>query len=83
MIGPEHRREVLTGRRTVPAGANHALGSEHRTWIRSARQGNHDLYRYVAACSCGWVGPVRDSQVEALPDMHEHSAEHRRRLVTS
>ena len=76
MISPEHRREVLQGRRTVPAGKTHALGSEHRAWVRSARQGDLDPYKYCAACSCGWVGELRDHQVDALPDMHRHVAGH-------
>lgn len=75
-MGPEHRGEVFTGHRTVPAGRTHALGSEHRAWIRSARQGNLDPYSYRAACSCGWEGPVRDHQVDALPDLREHVPVH-------
>ena len=50
--------------------------SEHRVWIRSAAEGKRDRYRYRAACTCGWVGPVRDDRLACLPDRNEHAETH-------
>lgn len=52
------------------------MATAHSAWVRSARQGNLDPYRYRAACTCGWVGPVRDTAAEALPDREEHERGH-------
>lgn len=50
--------------------------SGHRVWVRSAAEGQRYRYRYRAACTCGWVGPVRVGRRDCLPDRSAHEAEH-------